>query len=820
MDGLLHDLKYAARSLWKAPGFTLAAVAALALGIGANTAIFSVVNAVLLRPVPVPGADRLVVFMNTSPNGQGPAASPAKFQHWREQSSVVEYASAIRTNVVNYTGSDVPEQLRAGQVSADYFRLLGAPVFLGRTFDAGEDRPNGERVVVLSHALWARRFESDRGILGRSISLSGQPYVVIGVVGPGFDAAELGGTPDLWVPFQLDPSTSDQGNFFMAAGRLKDGVSLDQAQARFQLSVDEYRRKFPGVLQDNQGFTVSSVQEAFTRGVRQNLLILLGAVGFVLLIACANVASLLLVRATARRRELAIRAAIGAGRGRIIRQLLTESVLLSLAGGLVGVGVGLFGIRALLNVNTANLPRVGDGGALVGIDWRVLAFVVAVSVGCGVLFGLVPALQGSRVDLNSTLKEGGARVGGTVGRNKTLSAIVVTEIALALVLLVGSGLLIRTSLALAAVDPGFNPEGVLTMRMSLSGPRFTSSAGVNQVMTDGLDRLRRLPGVEQAGMTCCVPLEGGYGLPFVIIGRPLDDGPFHGGGAWLTVSPGYFEVFGIPVTRGRAFTDRDDAAGQPVVVINEAMARQMWPDGDPLSDQIAIGRGVMAQFADEPNRQIVGVVGDVRDGGLQAEPTPHMYVPQAQVPDAVNALNLQITPAAWVVRTRAEPYSMSSAIQEQLRQATGLPVSDVRTMEDVVSRWMSRQLFYMLLMTVFAGSALLLAAIGVYGLMAYSAEQRTQEIGVRKALGAEPGDIRRMMVGQGMLLAVVGVVVGVAAAYGLTGFLANQLFGVDARDPLVFVGIPVVMGLVALVAVWVPAHRASRVNPLAALRTE
>jgi predicted permease len=321
-------------------------------------------------------------------------------------------------------------------------------------------------------------------------------------------------------------------------------------------------------------------------------------------------------------------------------------------------------------------------------------------------------------------------------------------------------------------------------------------------------------------MTCCVPLQGGYGVPFVIVGRPLEEGPFHGGGAWLTVSPGYFDVFKIPVTRGRSFTDRDDAAATPVAVINEAMARQYWPEGDPLSDRLAIGRGMMAQFADEPDRRIIGVVGDVRDAGLNRDPAPHMYVPQAQVPDDINALNLEITPAAWVVRTRAEPSSMSGAIQEQLRQATGLPVSNVQTMNDVVSRWRSRQRFYMLLMTVFGASALLLAAIGVYGLMAYSVQQRTQEVGVRMALGAEPGDVRRMIVVQGMRLAVGGVVIGVGFAFWVTRYLSNQLFGVEARDPLVFAGIPILLGLVALVAVLVPAYRASHVNPLAALRTE
>jgi len=360
---------------------------------------------------------------------------------------------------------------------------------------------------------------------------------------------------------------------------------------------------------------------------------------------------------------------------------------------------------------------------------------------------------------------------------------------------------------------------VLTMRMSLTGPKFEKSAGVDQVVRDGVERLRALPGVESASATCCIPLEGGYGLPFKVVGRPLDNGPFHGGGAWMTVSPGYFEVFRIQVKRGRTFTDRDNRLGVPVVIINEAMARQFWKTGDPLTDRLVIGRGIMREFADEPDRQIVGVVADSRDNGLNREPGPKMFIPQGQVPDLVNALNVRLTPMAWVVRTKASPMSLSGAVQEQLRQVTGLPVSDIRTMTEVVSRSMSRERFNMLLMTIFAASALLLAAIGIYGVMAYSVQQRTQEIGIRLALGAKAGTVRKMVVVQGMRLALVGVVVGIASSYGLTRFMASLLFGVQARDPLVFVGVPVLLATVALVAVWLPAGRASRVDPLLALRT-
>jgi predicted permease len=622
------------------------------------------------------------------------------------------------------------------------------------------------------------------------------------------------------VPFQLDPNTTDQGHFFQAAARLKAGVSLEQAQARLKLSAAEFTSRFPDALGDGGGFSVERMEEIVVRNSRSMLLILSSAVAFVLLIACANVANLLLVRATARKREVALRAAIGAGRGRIIRQLLTESVMLSLAGGAIGLVVGILGIRALLSINTAGLPRLGEEGALVGLDWRVLVFTVAVSLGTGVLFGLIPALQSARTDLSTTLKDSTGRSGATLRHNKARSTLVVVEVALALLLLVGSALLIRTLVNLRSVVPGYDPANVLTMRMSLTGSRYFQTAGVEQLIRDGLERLRRLPEVEHAAATCCVPLEGGYGLPFRIVGRPLEKGPFHGGGAWLTVSPGYFDTFRIAIKRGRGFTDRDDALAPGVVLINEAMAREFWKDRDPLNDRIMIGAGVMKELDAERERQIIGVVSDVRDAGLNNEPGPHMYVPNAQVPDALNALNVRITPVAWVVRTRGDPYSAGAAVQEQLRQASGLPVSDVRSMEDIVSRSISRQRFNVLLMTVFGGSALLLAAIGIYGLMAYSVEQRTQELGIRIALGAERDQVRRMVVFQGMRLALIGVVVGLAAAFALTRLMASFLFGVEARDPAVFIGMPVVLTLVSLLAVWLPARRASAVSPLTALRAQ
>ena len=818
---LLRDVRHAFRIFSQSPAFALAAVAALTLGIGVNTAIFSVVNAVLLRPLAFPQADRLVFFMSTSPQGSGTYASPAKFQHYRQQDAVTEAVSAFNTGVVNFTGGSFPEQLRSGRVSSEFFGLFGAPLRLGRSFTPDEDRPGGPRVAVLSQSLWTTRFDRDPNILDKAISLGGEPYTIVGVLGE-FHFEDLGGQPQVWIPFQLDPNTSTHGHYFQVAGRLKPGVTLEEARARVEASRAAFESKFPGGLGGpKNGFDVEPLGDALVRDVRQSLLVLVGAVAFVLLIACANVANLLLVRATSRKREVAIRCALGGSRWRIARQILTESVVLSLAGGALGLLLGTLGIRALLAVNTANLPRIGEDASLVPLDARVLAFTLALSVATGLLFGLIPALQTSRADLASTLKETGGRSGsGGLRQNRTRSLLVVTEVALALTLLIGSALLIRTAIALGRVNAGFDANNVLTMRMSLKAPRFQTSEGVEQVIREGVERLQALPGVVSASATCCVPLQGGYGLPFTIAGRPATEGPYHGGGQWQTASPGYFDVFRIPVKRGRAFDRRDDGKAPPVVVINEAMAKKFWPDGDPLDDRLVIGRGVMREFADEPERQIIGVVGDTRDRGLNQDPGPAMFIPQAQVPDAANALNVSLTPMGWVVRTAGAPMAMSAAIQEELRQATGLPVSDVRSMAEVVSLSTSRERFNMWLMTVFGGAALLLAAIGIYGLMAYSVEQRTQELGIRMALGAKAADVRRMVVAQGMLLAGIGLAIGLAAAFGLARLIESFLFGVTTSDPLVFAGVPVVLAAVALLAVWLPAIRASRVDPMEALRYE
>jgi putative ABC transport system permease protein len=817
MEHLLQDIAYAVRALRHQRGFALAALAALALGIGATTAVFSVVNAVLLKPLPYPAPDRIVMFMNRRPTGSTPSASPAKFMFWTAQTNVIEDAAAFRNVTVNFTGSDAPEQLTSGNVSANFFPLLGARVILGRTFATDEDLPNGPKAAILSYGWWIRRFGANPSVLGKIIQLSGESYTVIGVLEKDFDPTELVTRSDVWTAFQLDPNTADQGNYFSAAARLRPGVSLAQAMAHLAQSTDRYREQYPTAIRQQVVFSVEPLSAVVVHDARSQLVILLATVMAVLLIACANVANLLLVRATVRRREMAIRSAMGADRQRITRQLMTESVVLSAIGGILGVGVGLAGIRWLLSINTAGLPRVGDNGGAVQIDGRVLLFAGVVSLLTGLLFGLVPAVHAARENLSLTLRESSGLPGA--GRTGAIrSGLVVFEIALAVALVVGAGLLIRTSLALRAVKPGFDATNVLTMSTSFTGPRFATTASIDQVLENGIQRLKTVPGVEAASASCCVPLEPGFDLEFRIVGRPVAEGLFHGVAGYTSLSPNYFEVFRIPVLRGRSFTEHDKAGSPPVVIINESMANQYFKGADPIGQQLTIARGRMREFATEPDRQIIGVVADSKDNGLNQTPGARMFVPQSQTPDAVTVLNSPILPITWMVRTRVPANQVTEAIRAQIRAASGLPVANPRSMNDVLAQSTSRERFNSFLMTTFACLALALAAIGVYGVMAYSVQQRKREIGVRLALGASPRRIQTMVVLQGMRLAVAGMLTGIAAALLLTRYLQGLLFGVDARDPFIFAGVPLLLGFVAFLAVWIPAMRASRIDPLGALR--
>ena len=819
-ENLVSDIKHAVRALVRSPGFAATSIAALALGIGANTAIFSVVNAVLLEPLSYPQPDRLVAIMRHFPDGDANSTSIPKFVVWREQTQVFQSMTAydFAGPGINLTGGDRPEQVKGIHASSGYFDVFGAPIALGRVYTEEEDRPKGPHVVVISNGLWRGRYGGDPEIIGKIIELSGDPYEVIGVMGSTFKTDP---PADVWIPLQPDPNSTNQGHYLLCAARMRPGATLAQAQAAMKLSAEEFRRKFPGPLMDpHESATAKPLRDTVVSDVRSALLILLGSVGFVLLIACANVANLLLARATLRKREIAIRAALGAGRRRIIYQLLTESVLLSLIGGVLGLGLGYAGVRALLAINPVDIPRIGEHGAEVTLDFRVLGFTLLVAFATGILFGLVPAFSASRTDLNLTLRESSSRAGSSFRQNKARSILVVTEMALALVLLAGAALLIRSFMLVRAVKSGFDAHNILTMEMSLSGTRFEKTEGVAQAVQEVERRVDALPGVDSVAMTCCLPLTGGVDLPFTIQGVPPTDGPYNGDVQWRNVSPEYFQVFHIPIVQGRGFTERDTAGSDRVVVITEAMAKKFWPKGNAVGAVITIGHGLGPEF-EEPPRQVIGIVGDTRDGGLDSDPPGMMYVPEPQVVDGITMLESRVLPIQWIVRTKVAPLSLSEQVQRELRVATGgLPVAHLRTMEQVVGESMARADFGTTLLTIFAGVALLLAAVGIYGLMAYSVQQRTQEIGIRMALGASPENVRKMVVFHGMKLALIGVVIGAVAGLGLTRFLAGLIYGVKTWDPIAFVSVATLLSFVSWLATYIPARRASRVDPIECLRYE
>jgi putative ABC transport system permease protein len=814
-----RDLRFAVRSLAKMPGFTAIAILVIAVGIGANTAVFSVVNTVLLKPLTYPEPDRLMQLMNTSPQGSFPGANVPKFNIWHQQSSIFQHVAGYDQGGagLNLTGGTDPEQAQGVHVTADYFRLFGAPLLAGRTFTATEDSPHGGQVVILSYGLWKRRFGGNPNVVGTNIHIDGQPYLVIGVVGRNFVTEPAG---DLWLPFQFDLNSQDMAHYFGVVARLKPGITPQMANAQLKLAADQFRRTYQGALGPDGSFAVTSLQEVMVGDARKSLLVLLGAVSLVLLIACANVANLLLIRASARKRELATRAALGAGRGHIIRQLLTESLVISLTGGFLGLILGIVGVRLLLAVSSGRIPRVGEDGSAVTVDLNVLFFTLGVSVLTGILFGLIPAISATRQNFAAALNESSNRSGVGFRSGKVRSLLVISEMALALVLVIGSTLLIRTFMKLQSVDPGFDTHNVVTMAMSIGSERFQKTAGVAQAIRDGTERLNAVPGVTTAAASCCLPLQGGFGLPFDIVGRPKGDNPSTGGGGYVPVSWSYFDAFKVPLLRGRNFTERDDGSAPGVVIINQTMAKQFWPKADPLADHLLIGPNMGPVFV-EPPRQIIGVVGDMHSGSLGSDPFPTMYIPVAQMPDQVTALNSRIAPLWWIVRTHVEPHTVFKSLAVTLRDASGgLPVAHTRTMDEIVVVATSRERFNMLLLTIFGSSALLMAAIGIYGLMAYSVQQRTQELGIRMALGAQESNIRNMVIRQGMVLVMIGVVVGIGGALWLTRFLASFLFGVKAIDPAAFVATPILLSAVALLAVWIPACRATRVSPMTALRFE
>jgi len=818
LDSFLRDLSTALRGLLKRPAFSLTVIATIALGLGTNAAIFSVANAVLLKPLKAPDPDRIVRLLNRYPEGADETASFPQFNLWRQQAGLFEDVAAHRLDPVNLTG-DNPEQIQIARVTAAFFHLFGARAWLGRVFTEEEDHPGRDQVAVLADTFWNRRFGRDPNVLGRIVVLGNEPYRIVGVLSPGFDTEQFAPLPDLWIPFRIDPATRDKGSYATVTARLKPGVSVAMANAQLPSIASEYRRKFPE-LDPMQTFEVELLQESMVYNARKLLPLWMGAVGLVLLIACANVANLTLARAAGRRREISIRAAIGAGRSRLVRQLLTESVVLSLCGGALGVGLGILGIRALLSMypdgNPLSIPRLGESGSAVVLDWRVAGFTLLVSAVSGVLFGIVPALQCSRTGLSTALQESGRSWAGARDP-KSRPLLVVAQMALALLLLAGAALTIRAYVGLRSIQPGFDASHVETLQMSLTATQFEKTTHLSQLVREGSARIRALPGVESAGAACCIPLETVWQLPFIIEGRALD-GPYHAFAGWTFVSPDYFRTFKIPLLRGRGFTDWDVAGTPGVVVINQTMAQRFWPNDDPLKARLIIGRGMRPEYDKDPVRQIVGIVGDVRDQFLNVHPRPAMYVPIAQLPDGINLVNLQLLPIAWVVRVGAPSPSLMKAIEKELIAASaGLPVARKRTMDQVKARSVASTQFEMLLVTTFGSCALLLAVVGVYGVMACTVEQRTRELGIRLVLGAAPAALRNMVIAHAVRLVLTGVAIGAAGTFGLARL--NLLFGTTAWEPVTLTA-PVVLTTMALLAAWIPATRATHVDPVNALRWE
>ena len=804
---LLHDLRYAARLQRKNPGFTIVAVIALALGIGANTAIFSVVNTVLLRPLPYKDPERLVMVWEDASRHGYPRDTPAagNYSDWRDQNQVFEGMAAIADTSFNLTGSGEPERLEGRRVSANLFPLLGVEPQIGRVFTAAEDQPGGPRVVLLSYGLWQRRFGGDPNIAGQSLTLNGESYVVVGVMPARFQFPSS--DDQAWVPiaFTQQEAANRGRHYLQVLARLKPGVSLAQAQSEMSTIATRLQQQYPQ-FNAELGAVVQPLQEHLVGDIKPALLILLGAVGLVLLIACANVAYLLLARAAVRQKEIAVRVALGARRWRLIRQFLTESVLLSTLGGLVGLAIAYGGLVLLKAFIPENISQARE----ISIDLKVLGFTFLVSVATGLIFGLAPAIQAARFNQIETLKEGG-RDAATGGGGKRLRGLLVTaEVAISLVLLIGAGLLINSFLRLRNVDPGFRADNLLTMRIVLPKPRYEQFERRSAFYTDLVQRIQSLAGVRSAAVTTNLPLyRQGNSIGISIEGQPAPPPGQERIVVTRIISPGYFDTMSIPLLRGRQVTEQDTETTPNVVVISETMARRYWPGEDAVGKRIAAGRVT----SPEDWIQVVGVVKDVRQFELNAEPKPQMYLSYRQAGF--------FEPRDLVVKTDVDPSSLAATVRKAVWEIDkDQPVSNIQTMEEILADSIARQRFSMLLLAIFAAVALVLAGVGIYGVMSYSVAQRTHEIGIRMALGAETGAVLKLAVGYGMKLVIAGIVIGLIAAFALTRVMATLLFGVTATDPTTFTLISLLLVAVAALASYIPARRATRVNPIIALRYE
>jgi putative ABC transport system permease protein len=807
LETFWQDVRFGVKMLVKSPGFTIVAVIALALGIGANSAIFSVVNTVLLRPLPYKEPDRLVMVWEDATKNGYPRDTPAvaNYLDWRNQNQVFEGMAAIADQSFNLTGIGEPERIDGRRVSANLFSLLGVEPRLGRAFLPEEDQPGSGHAVIISHGLWQRRFGSDMSIVGKPLSLNGETFTVVGVMPQGFQFPSR--EVELWVPaaFTQQEAGSRGRHYLQVIARMKPGVSLQQAQAEMTAIAARLQQQYPETNTD-LGAAVTSLHEHVAGDIRPALLVLLGAVGFVLLIACANVANLLLARAAVRQKEIALRSALGASRFRLIRQFLTESVLLAAIGGGGGLLLSVWGVSLLKSFIPENISQA----RAITIDGQVLFFTLLISLLTGLIFGLAPALQASKFNLNETLKEGGRDSAVGSRGNRIRGLLVIAEVAVSLILLIGAGLLINSFMRLRNVDPGFRADNLLTMQVVLPATKYPDRARRSSFYTELVRRIEALPGVKSAAVTTNLPLyRQGNSTGISIEGRP-DPAP---GQEQIIVtrviSPHYFSTMGIQLLQGREMSEQDREDTTPVVVISEAMARKYWPGEDPVGKRIKTGPSA----SNIPWMTIAGVVKDVRQFELNADPKPQMYLSYMQAGF--------FAPRDLVISTNVEPMSLASSVRRAVWEIDKeQPVSNIRTMEEILSESIGRQRFSMLLLGIFASVALLLAAVGLYGIMSYSVTQRTREFGIRMALGARRIDVLKMVVGQGLKLVLIGVVIGLVAAFVLTRVMSSLLFGVSATDPATFIAISLVLIGVAVLASYVPAYRATRVDPMIALRYE
>ena len=821
MQTIWQDVRYGARMLLKNPGITFVVILALALGIGANTAIFSVVNAVLLRPLPYHESDRLVLLNEASQVLDEMSVSYPNFTDWRSQNHVFEKIGVYNRNSYNLTGYGEVERIPTAQVSADLFSALRANAAIGRVFTNDEDKPGAAPVVVLGYNLWQRRFGGQSSILNQTLTFNDKSYTVIGVMPQGF---QYPSRADMWVPVgQLagDPNWQQRGNHpgLYAVARLKLGATLAQAQADMDNIAANLERQYPDTNAGNR-VRIRPLLEIFVSDVRGTLWVLFGAVAFVLLIACANIANLLLARAKARQKEMAIRAAMGAGRWRIARQLLTESVLLALVGGTLGLLVARWGIQLILYVSPDAIPRWRE----INLDWKVLAFTIGVSLITGILFGLVPALQAGEVDVNETLKETGR---GTSGRHWLRSSLVVVEVATTLVLLIGAGLMIRSFARLQAVNPGFSSDHLTSFTINLPQKKYATEDQRSDFFKRVLENIRGLPGVEAAAAASGLPLgNNGWQTSFLVDGKPVpprDQTPLMEA---CTVTPDYFRAMNIPLLRGRYFNDQDNRsflagsdlskldegermiAGVSAIVIDEEFARRHWPNEDAVGKRIKMGNDDKS-----PVLTVVGIVGRVKmEGPSQDSNRVQGYFPFAQLP--FNGMTI-------VIKASGDPNQLIAAAREQVKAVDpNQPIYGVRTMDEIRAESVAPERLNLTLLSIFAGIALVLAVVGIYGVMSYTVTQRTHEIGIRMAIGAQPRDVFKMVVGQGMMLALIGVAFGLVGAFALTRLMATMLFGVEPTDPATFASIAVLLTGVALVACYIPGRRATKVDPVVSLRYE